>query len=87
MGGVMISVAAAGVPPLFPAAPAFLPDATGKPLGTGFARSSDPACGWCCHVDLRALQPIRASTARVERDFPDNAAARRSTKTIACVAG
>jgi hypothetical protein len=33
------------------------------------------------------LQPVRASTAQVERDFPDNAAARRSTKTIACVAG
>jgi hypothetical protein len=84
----MISVAPAGVPPRFPpAAPAFLPDATGKLVGTGFARSPDPACGWCCHVDPRALQPVRASMAQVERDFPDNAAARRSTKTIACVAG
>jgi len=66
MGGVMISVAPAGVPPLFPAAPAFLPDATGKPLGTGFARSPDPACGWCCYVDPRALQPVRSERARLK---------------------
>ena len=70
MGGVMISVVPGRSPTLFPA-PAFLPDATGKPLGTGFARSPDPACGWCCYVDPRALQRVRASTAQVERDFPD----------------